>query len=58
MSEKKQLIETKEYRRFAEFCDACIKNKYIGIYYGLPEIGKILFSRYYTNWDQISPKIN
>lgn len=58
MSEKKQFIETKEYRRFAEFCDACIKYKYIGICYGLPGVGKTLSSRYYTNWDQISPQIN
>ncbi|GAB7308495.1 hypothetical protein EGLA_32670 [Enterococcus gallinarum] len=36
----KQFIETKEYKRFAEFCDACIKYKYIGICYGPLVYGK------------------
>jgi DNA transposition AAA+ family ATPase len=36
----KTFIETKEYKRFAEFCDACIKYKYIGICYGAPGVGK------------------
>lgn len=40
MSENKQFIETKEYRCFAEFCDACIQYKYIGICYGLLGVGK------------------
>lgn len=47
----KTFIETKEYKRFAEFCDACIKYKYIGICYGAPGVGKTLSSRYYCNWD-------
>ena len=49
----KTFIETKEYKRFAEFCDACIKYKYIGICYGAPGVGKTLSSRYYCNWDNI-----
>lgn len=57
MSEAKGFIETKEYKRFAEFCDACIKYKYIGICYGLPGVGKTLSSRYYTNWDYIEKHI-
>ena len=53
MNENKTFIETKEFKRFAEFCDACIKYKYIGICYGAPGVGKTLSSRYYSNWDYI-----
>lgn len=53
----KTFIETKEYKRFAEFCDACIKYKYIGICYGAPGVGKTLSSRYYCNWDNIENKL-
>ncbi|MDI6508892.1 ATP-binding protein, partial [Bacillus wiedmannii] len=27
MNKSQKFIETKEYKRFAEFCDACIKYK-------------------------------
>jgi len=57
MNKSKKFIETKEYKRFAEFCDACIKYKYIGICYGLPGVGKTLSSRYYSNWDSIQKQI-
>src|SRR5699024_2734310 len=57
MNNSKKFIETKEYKRFAEFCDACIKYKYIGICYGLPGVGKTLSSRYYSNWDSIQKQI-
>ncbi|GAB5853248.1 hypothetical protein JMUB7535_26510 [Staphylococcus aureus] len=48
MTKNQNFIETKEYKRFAEFCDACIKYQYIGICYGQPGVGKTLSSRYYT----------
>lgn len=57
MNKTKKFIETKEYKRFAEFCDACIKYKYIGICYGLPGVGKTLSSRYYSNWDYVEKQI-
>lgn len=57
MNKGQKFIETKEYKRFAEFCDACIKYKYIGICYGLPGVGKTLSSRYYANWDSIEKQI-
>jgi len=40
MNKQQNFIETKEYKRFAEFCDACIKYRYIGIGYGLPGVEK------------------
>lgn len=58
MTKKTNFIETKEYKRFAEFCNACIKYKYIGICYGSPGVGKTLSSRYYANWDTISYQID
>ena len=59
MTKTKPFIETKEYnKRFAEFCDACIKYKYIGICYGAPGVGKTLSSRYYTNWNTIGPLLD
>lgn len=54
----KTFIETKEYKRFAEFCNACIKYKYIGICYGAPGVGKTLSSRHYCNWDNIEKQIS
>ncbi|MBB2482444.1 AAA family ATPase [Bacillus sp. APMAM] len=57
MNKNQKFIETKEYKRFAEFCEACIKYKYIGICYGLPGVGKTLSSRYYSKWDTIEKQI-
>lgn len=57
MNSSKKFIETKEYRRFSEFCNACIEYKYIGICYGSPGVGKTLSSRYYADWDKIEKQI-
>lgn len=57
MNKGQNFIETKEFKRFTEFCDACIRYKYIGICYGLPGVGKTLSSRYYSNWDSIDKQI-
>jgi DNA transposition AAA+ family ATPase len=57
MNSIQNFIETKEYKRFVEFCEACIKYKYIGICYGLPGVGKTLSSRNYANWDYVQKVI-
>lgn len=48
-------VVTKGYRLFAEMCDACRQDRFVGLGYGPPGTGKTESAKYYAQWNLFKP---
>jgi hypothetical protein len=54
-SELPVFVETLEYKRFVEFCEACRRDHYIGLCYGAPGVGKTLSAVHHSRIEKVVP---
>ena len=52
--QQETFLETVEYRRFQEFCDACKEDKFPGLCLGYSGVGKTLAAQNYAKWHHFS----
>lgn len=50
-------IETSQYQRFVEVCEACRRHCFIGVCYGEAGVGKTRSAERFTQWDQVEQQL-